>query len=180
MHRKKERGFKTSSKGNIKCVVQSCKLNHPPWLCDKFKALPVTNQKMLIEKSKRCYWCLGFDHNVAECTRSRRCGVNGCDSIQHNKGAPGKPELHSNATSQMAETTDLPQNGRSLQNVKEAGQSTEVGVHRIMFFIAGRIPDLPNNWEKSGRIPVFWMKSSHLSQINQLLPKLGLDWEEKN
>jgi hypothetical protein len=50
---KRERGFNTMSKGNLKCVVQTCKNNHPPWTCDAFKALSVLNRKALIKKSKR-------------------------------------------------------------------------------------------------------------------------------
>ena len=82
---RRERGFNTMSKGNLKCVVQTCKNNHPPWTCDAFKALSVSNRKALIEKSRRCYRCLGVGHKAIECTRARRCGVDGCDSTQHNR-----------------------------------------------------------------------------------------------
>ena len=84
-YRKTERGFHTNSKGSIKCIVQSCSQNHPPWLCEEFKALPVISRKALVERSKRCNRCLGVGHKAAECTRARKCGVSGCNSTQHNR-----------------------------------------------------------------------------------------------
>ena len=46
MNRRRERGFNTMSKGSLKCVVQTCKNNHPPWTCDAFKGLSVSNRKL--------------------------------------------------------------------------------------------------------------------------------------
>ena len=85
INRRRERGFNTMYKGNGKCVVQTCKNNHPPWVCDNFKSLPVLNRKALIEKLRRCYRCLGVGHKAIHCNRAKRCGVHGCDSTQHNK-----------------------------------------------------------------------------------------------
>ena len=62
-NRRRERGFSMMYKGNGKCVVQTCKNNHPPRVCDNFKSLPVSN-RMVIEKSRRCYRCLGVMHKA--------------------------------------------------------------------------------------------------------------------
>ena len=69
-------------KAIFKCVVQTCNNNHPPRNCDTFKALPVPNRKVLIEKSRRCCRCLGVGHKAVECKRARQCDVDGCESTQ--------------------------------------------------------------------------------------------------
>ena len=111
-YRKTERGFHTNSKGSIKCIVQSCSQNHPPWLCEEFKALPVISRKALVERSKRCYRCLGVGHKAAECTRARKCGVSGCNSTQHNR------LLHRDPPDAVL------QNSGSSQEVPETEQTT--------------------------------------------------------
>lgn len=67
------------------CIVTSCKENHPPWACRGFKALSVTDRKVLISKSRRCYRCLAAGHQRKECPNARRCGINGCSSNQHSR-----------------------------------------------------------------------------------------------
>ena len=85
--RKRFRGFNTrhSTKG---CVVNTCKDDHPPWVCETFKKLPVKKRKELITKAGRCYRCLAAGHLSKSCQRTRRCGVEGCQSSNHS------PYLH--------------------------------------------------------------------------------------
>ena len=94
--RKRFRGFNTrnSTKG---CVVNTCKDDHPPWVCETFKKLPVKKRKELITKAGRCYRCLAAGHLSKSCQRSRRCGVDGCQSSNHS------PYLHETVPSHQVE-----------------------------------------------------------------------------
>ncbi len=80
--RQRYRGFNTRSSTRC-CVVSSCKEDHPPWVCETFKKLPVKKRKELITKAGRCYRCLAAGHLSKSCQRTRRCGVEGCQSSNH-------------------------------------------------------------------------------------------------
>ena len=82
--KQRSRGFNTrnTSRG---CVVSSCKEDHPPWVCGTFRSLPVQKRKELITKAGRCYRCLAAGHIGKNCTRPRRCGVEGCSSDRHSR-----------------------------------------------------------------------------------------------
>ena len=73
--RRNARGYSTSSKPK-KCVVESCDEDHPPWTCEKFKNLSVSERKGVIALSGR----LAAGHQSKTCPNPRRCGVNGCQS----------------------------------------------------------------------------------------------------
>jgi hypothetical protein len=75
--RQRSRGFSTRS-STRSCVVDDCKEDHPPWVCERFKKLPVKKRKELITKAGRCYRCLAAGHLSRNCARARRCGVGGC------------------------------------------------------------------------------------------------------
>lgn len=111
LRRRRERNFNSGFK-DMKCVVPTCKGNHPPWACDEFKALPVSNRKALIDKSKRCFKCLAIGHRAAKCNRARRCGVDGCDSCQHNR------LLHITSDNQQIPRVEIP-NTRQNNNPQD-------------------------------------------------------------
>ena len=66
----------------------------------------------MVERSKRCYQCLGVGHKAAECTRARKCGVSGYNSTQHNR------LLHRDPPDAVL------QNSGSSQEVPETEQTT--------------------------------------------------------
>ena len=76
------RGFNTRSTARH-CIVNTCKQDHPLWVCDTFKKLPVNKRKELISKSSRCYRCLAAGHHSKDCRKARKCGVDGCQSDKH-------------------------------------------------------------------------------------------------
>ena len=76
------RTFTTKSKSRG-CIVDTCKQNHPPWVCKAFKELPVLKRKELIRNANRCYRCLAAGHHSKECPNAKRCGVDGCLSTNH-------------------------------------------------------------------------------------------------
>ncbi|CAB3979755.1 E3 ubiquitin- ligase DZIP3 [Paramuricea clavata] len=76
------RGFNTRF-STRHCIVSTCKQDHPPWVCDAFKRLPVQKRKELISKSSRCYRCLAAGHHSKDCRKARKCGVDGCQSNNH-------------------------------------------------------------------------------------------------
>ena len=79
---KRFRGFSTQS-STRRCIVDTCKTDHPPWVCDAFKKLSVQKRKELISKSGRCFRCLAAGHHSRDCRRARKCTVDGCQSDQH-------------------------------------------------------------------------------------------------
>ena len=76
------RGFTTKSKPRS-FVVDTCRQNHPPWVCKAFKELPVKKRKELIGIANRCFRCLSAGHHSGECPNVKRCGVDGCLSTNH-------------------------------------------------------------------------------------------------
>jgi len=76
------RTFTTNSKSRS-CVADTCKQNHPPWVCKAFKELPVQKRKELIEAANRCYRCLATGHHSKECLNAKQWGVDGCLSTNH-------------------------------------------------------------------------------------------------
>ena len=80
--RRRNRGFSgTTNRKKKGCIVESCKSDHPPWVCQSFKKLSVPERKELISRSGRCYRCLAMGHQSKNCTSERKCGVDGCLSI---------------------------------------------------------------------------------------------------
>ena len=53
--RQRSRGFSTrSSNATRHCIVNTCKQDHSPLVCEAFKKLPASTRKELISKSSRC------------------------------------------------------------------------------------------------------------------------------
>ena len=95
--RVRSRTFNTKSKSRS-CIVETCKQNHPLWVCKAFKELPfVLKRKELIRSAKRCYRCLAAGQHSKECPNTKRCGVNGCLSTHHSS------YLHENTSHHLAD-----------------------------------------------------------------------------
>ena len=97
--RRNARGYSTSSKPK-KCVVESCDEDHPPWTCEKFKNLSVSERKGVIACSGHCFRCLEAGHQSKTCPNPKRCGVNGCQSDNHSR------YLHSSLMQQNKPTSE--------------------------------------------------------------------------
>ena len=67
------------------CVVTACKEDHPPWVCQAFKRMSVSERRELISKSGRCFRCLALGHQSKGCHSAKKCGVNGCTSDRHSR-----------------------------------------------------------------------------------------------
>ena len=83
-NRRNDRGFNTGKRARG-CVVDNCREDHPPWVCEAFKRLPVTKRKELIAKSGRCFRCLASGHHSRRCSRTVPCGIDGCKSVTHSR-----------------------------------------------------------------------------------------------
>ena len=81
---KRNHGFNTGKKLRG-CVVESCQVDHPPWVCQMFKNLSVARRKKLIAKSGRCFRCLASGHHSRRCSRNIPCGIDGCKSVTHSR-----------------------------------------------------------------------------------------------
>ena len=79
------------------CIVDTCKQDHPPWVCKTFKELPILTRRKLISNTGRCYRCLAAGHHSKDCPNARRCGVHGCTSTNHNS------YLHDNTPGQTVD-----------------------------------------------------------------------------
>ena len=80
--RTRARGFTTRSQAKS-CIVDTCKIDHPPWVCKAFKELPVLKRRKLISSTGRCYRYLAAGDHSKKCPNAKRCGVNGCTSTSH-------------------------------------------------------------------------------------------------
>ena len=69
-YEKRRRGFHNRPK-LTSCIVSWCKNNHPPWVCNAFKALPVSKRKEIIGESKRCFKYLAAGHRKKDCPNAR-------------------------------------------------------------------------------------------------------------
>ena len=83
-NKKSNRGFNTGKKPRG-CIVEGCQADHPPWVCQMFKNLPVASRKELIAKSGRCFRCLASGHRSKNCSRKIPCGIDDCKSITHSR-----------------------------------------------------------------------------------------------
>ena len=92
-NRVRGRTFTTKSKSRG-CIVDTCKQNHPPWVCKAFKELPVLKRKELVGNANRCYRCLASGHHSKECPNAKRCGVDGCLSTNHSSYLHEKTPHH--------------------------------------------------------------------------------------
>ena len=82
--KKKYRGFNTGKKPRG-CIVEECQVDHPPWVCQMFKSLPVASRKELIAKSGHRFRCLASGHHSRNCTRKIPCDIDDCKSITHSR-----------------------------------------------------------------------------------------------
>jgi hypothetical protein len=152
--RRRDRSFSSGFK-EVRCVVPMCKRNHPPWSCDEFKSLSVSKRKDLIDKSKRCFKCLAIGHRAAKCNRARRCGVDGCESHQHNR------LLHlpiANQQSDRGGIPEVPERGtqdsvRGTQGNKDNGTRSYVSqrTDRVALMV---LPAVIRNGEKKLKVNV--------------------------
>ena len=53
-------------------------LSHPMRACDGFKKMPITERWNVAKQGKFCYRCLRNNHFGSDCTRRRKCGIDGC------------------------------------------------------------------------------------------------------
>lgn len=94
--RTRARGFTTCSQAKG-CIVDTCKQDHPPWVCKTFKELPLLTRRKLISNTGRCYRCPVAGHHSKDCPNVRRCGVHGCTSTNHSS------YLHDNTPGQTVD-----------------------------------------------------------------------------
>lgn len=69
-NRTRARGFTTRSQAKS-CIVDTCKIDHPPWVCKAFKELPVLNRRKLISSTGRCYCYLVAGHHSKKCPNAK-------------------------------------------------------------------------------------------------------------
>ncbi|CAB4018622.1 Hypothetical predicted protein, partial [Paramuricea clavata] len=83
-NRRNNRGFNTGKRARG-CAVENWREDHPPWLCEAFKRLPVTKRTELIAKSGRCFRCLASGYHSRRCSRTVSCDIDGCKSVTHSR-----------------------------------------------------------------------------------------------
>lgn len=55
-----------------------CERDHLLQHCEKFLDMTLENKETVAQSQRRCFSCLGRDHQMVVCTRKERCGINGC------------------------------------------------------------------------------------------------------
>jgi len=66
-------------------------------VCDGFKRIDVPSRWGVAKRLRLCYRCLRRDHKGDRCTRSRECGIDGCQDT-HNRLLHGQPLERDEAT----------------------------------------------------------------------------------
>lgn len=78
------RGYKSEKEG---CWIHTAE-KHPIWVCQSFKAKPVSERLSLTKENKACHACLEINcpgaRNVDSCKKNFKCPVDGCKE-KHNK-----------------------------------------------------------------------------------------------
>ena len=128
--RTRARGFTTRSQAKG-CIVDTCKQDHPPWVCKTFKELPILTRRKLISNTGRCYRYLAAGHHSKDCPNARRCGVHGCTSTNHSSylhdNTPGQTVNQSQCQLRTAASPFRPP-GQPHSGVR-APQGTGAGVN---------------------------------------------------
>ena len=68
--------------GKMTCVI--CGKSHPVWSCKTFEKMDVPQRWEQAKMHRLCFRCLAPTHRGADCTRTRTCGVSGCEK-NHNQ-----------------------------------------------------------------------------------------------
>lgn len=87
---------------------------HGAWACHLFQNKTRAEKWQVAEKNKLCYRCLGEDHAASKCTRTKKCGINGCLKTHHKL-------LHGHAESEHEQKKENTDNGTT----KETDNSNE-------------------------------------------------------
>ena len=76
LHTKVETGSNRNNKSvHIKCII--CNEAHLFQFCPKYKSKLVDQRREFLDKSERCYNCLGLKHLAEKCFSKKRCIVCG-------------------------------------------------------------------------------------------------------
>ena len=117
------RTFTTTKSKSRSCVVDTCKQNHPPWVCRTFKELPVQKRKEVIGNANRCYDCLAAGHHSKECANAKRCGVDGCLHVSTNHSG----YLHENSPHRLRDRSQGQLNGNASPFRSDEKPNSEPG-----------------------------------------------------
>eukprot|EP00795_Rhopilema_esculentum_P002346 gene2346-17983_t len=74
----------TGGKYGKQRLCKVCNGRHGVWACDAFRNMDIRQRWNVAKHFKLCFRCLGDDHSGSKCTRSRVCGIRGCQET-HNK-----------------------------------------------------------------------------------------------
>ena len=198
--RVRRRTFTTKSKSRG-CIVDTCRQNHPPWVCKAFKELPVMKRKELIGNANRCYRCLAAGHHSKECPNAKRCGVEGCLSTNHSSylhektphhltadgsqgqlhvdASPFRPEEQPNPERRSLQATGVNTNDPAPVNLNSREQTHNTShVEHVSLMI---LPALISNGNKELRVNVMLDPCSTSSYISEeATEELELHGQELN
>ncbi|XP_067016989.1 uncharacterized protein [Acropora muricata] len=69
---------------NMKPPYSLCHgFDHGVWFCKQFNEKGVDDRWQIVKERKVCFRCLASDHRGKDCTKARKCGVDGCTRNHH-------------------------------------------------------------------------------------------------
>ena len=80
----------TKPLGKTETDCEYCKKDHPLWRCEEFKKMDVRSRWRTANQLRVCFCCLRRNHTNDQCTRSKPCGIDGCQRT-HNSLLHGDP-----------------------------------------------------------------------------------------
>ena len=67
---------------NMKPPCSLCHgFDHGGWFCKQFYEKGVDDRWKIAKERKLCFRCLASDHRGKDCTKARKCGIDGCTRI---------------------------------------------------------------------------------------------------
>ena len=109
LHTKVETGNNKNNKSvNIKCVI--CSEAHLFQFCPKYKIKSIDQRKEFLDKSERCYNCLGLKHLAEKCFSKKRCIV--CGGKHHTT-------LHINKNNNKSKNSNNQDSKNNVNNNQE-------------------------------------------------------------
>jgi len=103
---------------------ECCGGSHRLWKCQNFAQMDVADRWQLAKDKKLCFRCLGSTHNGSTCSRSRPCGLDGCNRVHH-RLLHGTNNSHPGSRGTLHSSTSTP-NQTSLRT-NQTRQSTSGG-----------------------------------------------------
>jgi hypothetical protein len=153
--------------GTLSMKCQVCSQSHGIWTCDQFRQMAIPKRWEVAKEYRLCFRCLGRGHGGKLCVRSRRCGLDGCQSSHHRL-------LHD---SKKQSSLQDPMQQATMERGKETTMlATSPSLHKVPNFVSLRtVPVYLSNGRKHVIVNALIDEASTKTYLNtDIAAELGL------